>query len=226
MKKNALVVASLFVLAMTGSTLAWAPMGSPTTDLKQGQFRAGFEYAHSSTDFDVDFGGLTLSADNVKSDFFVANIGYGLLDDWEMFVRLGAANAEADYGFDLGFGTKVTVLRKEKFSLGVLFQANWFRSDDSVDGIDATLKVYEIQFAAGPSYKLSDNISVFGGPFLHFIGGKLDIEGYDTYDVKEDAEIGDFVGLEAEVCRNTSLYGEFQLASGQWAVGSGINFKF
>ena len=227
MKKNVLAVAILFVLVMADTTLAWAPMGNPATDLKHGQLRAGFEYAHSSTDLDVEFGSLILSADNVKSDLFVANIGYGLLDDWEVFTLLGAANAdEADYGFDLGFGTKATVLRKEKFSIGVLFQMNWFRSDDSVDGIDATLKVKEIQFAAGPCYKLTDNISVFGGPFLHFTGGKINVEGYGTYDVKDDSEIGGFAGLEAEICPSTTIFGEFQLLSGQWAVGTGISFKF
>ena len=58
----------------------------------------------------MDFLGYTLTIDNLKTNIMAGNLGYGVMDDWEAFVRLGAANAEyeginGDTQFYWGWGT-------------------------------------------------------------------------------------------------------------------------
>jgi hypothetical protein len=74
-KKLLLVVVILTALALAGSALAVAPMGPPTAGLKTGQFGVGVEYSYSSTDLKVDFDGVTVKTDHVKSNMFSANLG-------------------------------------------------------------------------------------------------------------------------------------------------------
>jgi hypothetical protein len=234
-KKLLLVVVILTALALTGSALAVAPMGPPTAGLKTGQFGVGVEYSYSSTDLKVDFDGDTVKANHVKSNLFAANLGYGIMDDWEGFVRLGVADVKGDYGdfhasgnygFAWGFGTKYTFLKQDNLSWGVLGQIGWLHSrDKDVDGFEVKASPYEIQIAVGPTYKLSDTLAIYGGPFLHFVRGNVEIDG-DSSKLREGGIFGGYAGLEAQLCENTALTGEFQLADGAWALATGVRWKF
>jgi len=222
-KKLLLVSVVLTVLALAGSSaLALAPMGPPTAGLKTGQFRVGIEYAYSDLDMELDGEEL----DGVTSNMIFGNLGYGIMDDWEAFVRLGVANADiedgdfsGDYGFAWGLGTKVTFLKQENLNWGALFQITWMNSEDEDVEIDA----YDMQIAVGPTWKLSDTLSIYGGPFVHLIDGEVsDGNG----DLEEDSAFGGYVGAEAALAENTSLFGEFQFTGAGWAIGTGINWKF
>ncbi|MCJ7729284.1 MAG: hypothetical protein MUO27_05340, partial [Sedimentisphaerales bacterium] len=155
-KKMLLVAVVLMVVALAGSAaLALAPMGPPTAGLKTGQFRVGVEYAHSDVDMELDGDEL----DGVTSNMIFGNLGYGIMDDWEGFVRLGVANVEVDefdgdYGFAWGLGTKVTFLKQENLNWGALFQMTWTNSEDE----DVELDAYDMQIAVGPTWKLSDTL--------------------------------------------------------------------
>jgi hypothetical protein len=233
-KKILLVAVILTALTLTGSTLALAPMGPPTAGLKTGQFRVGVEYSYSDEDMQVE--GDTI--DNVTSNMIFGNLGYGIMDEWEVFVRLGAADASADdvegTGIDIsgdlqfawGFGTKVTFLKQENINWGALFQMTWVKSEDTVEGADVKFDFYDMQIALGPTWKINDTFSIYGGPFVHFIDGDVDIEGYDTGDLEEDEAFGGYVGGEWNFCQNTSLFGELQFTGAGWAFGTGINWKF
>jgi opacity protein-like surface antigen len=219
-KKMLLVAVVLMVVALAGSAvLALAPMGPPTAGLKTGQFRVGVEYAHSDVDMELDGEKL----DGVTSNMIFANLGYGIMDDWEAFVRLGVANADVedfsgDYGFALGLGTKVTFLKQENLNWGALFQINWLNSEDDVE-----LDAYDMQIAVGPTWKLSDTLSIYGGPFVHLIDGEI---SDDNGDLEEDSAFGGYVGAEAALADNTSLFGEVQFTGAGWAIGTGISWKF
>ena len=141
MNKKLLVVVVVFtVFALAGSAaLALAPMGPPTAGLKAGQVRAGVEYSYSNTDLKIDFGDDEETAKDIKVNMWTANIGYGIMDEWEGFVRLGVANAKysdddlgidfsGDYKFAWGLGTKYTFLKQENIDWGVLFQIGWLKS--------------------------------------------------------------------------------------------------
>ncbi len=217
-KKLSLVVVILTALALTGSALALAPMGPPTAGLKTGQFRAGVEYSYSDVDMKVEGHEI----DSVTSHMIFGNLGYGIMDEWEAFARLGVADIDeggfsGDYGFAWGLGTKVTFLKQENLNWGALFQMTWTNSED--DGVD--FDFYDMQIAVGPTWKLNDTLSIYGGPFVHLINGDI-----ENADLEEDEAFGGYVGAEAALADNTSLFGEIQLTGAGWAIGTGIGWKF
>ncbi len=232
MEKKLLLVAVVLMVAGSAA-LALPPMGPPTAGLKTGQLRVGVEYAYSDVDMELE--GYEL--DSVTSNMIFGNLGYGIMDDWEAFVRLGVANVDyddgdfsGDYGFAWGLGTKVTFLKQENLNWGALFQMTWTNSEDTLGVVDVEVDAYEIQIAVGPTYKLSDTLSIYGGPFAHLIDG--DVEGTiaglgsATVDLEEDSAFGGYVGAEAVLADNTSLFGEFQFTGAGWAIGTGISCKF
>jgi hypothetical protein len=239
MNKKVFVVV-LLMFGLAGSALALAPMGPPTAGLKTGQFRVGVEYSYSDEDMEVE----SETIDNVTSNMIFGNLGYGIMDEWEVFVRLGMANVEADdvwgsgvdvsgdFQFAWGFGTKVTFLKQEDLNWGALFQMTWLKSEDDplLWGTDVEFDFYDMQIAVGPTWKLNDTFSVYGGPFVHLIEGDVDLSNDEdesvTGDLNEDSAFGGYIGTEAALSQNTSWYGEFQITGGGWGLATGINWKF
>lgn len=259
---------ALVLLCLCGSAaLALAPMGPPTAGLKAGEFRAGFDYAYSemdikaslsddiialAEDYGVELVDTSGTLKNMQSNTIAANLGYGLADNWEAFVRLGGANIEnddwdfsGDYGFFGGFGTKVTWAKQENLDWGALFQMNWLRSKDTYQGtydeedvdVHVKVKAYEIQIAMGPTWKASDALSIYGGPFLHFLSGDVDASAagasLSLADLKQKSEFGGYIGAQLNIKPNPSevsngcyLFGEFQFTGDGWGIGTGIGFKF
>jgi hypothetical protein len=214
-----LVIITLTVLALAGSALALAPMGPPTAGLKTGQFRAGAEYSYTTTDLKIDWGGDEYTAKDIKVNVISANIGYGVMDDLEVFARLGASNAEGDsdsedignaagdYKFAWGLGTKYTFLKQENLDWGVLFQIGWLSTESSDSGSytegegegeitynwDETYKVdmYNIEIAVGPTWKAAEGLSIYGGPFFNIIRGNADYDYSETPGTYTDSESAD-----------------------------------
>jgi hypothetical protein len=135
-----------------------------------------------------------LSLDGVKVQKAYANLGYGITDSLEVFLRLGAANAEwrddGDTHFSFGLRTGITLYQKDALKLSALAQYSWAESGfDSlplttvVGGISypmlmsGSLNMQELQIAIGPTYELTKDISLYGGGFFHFMDGKLDLKG-------------------------------------------------
>ncbi len=262
-KKLSLVIVILAALALVNSAMALAPMGTPTAGLKTGQFRTGFDYFIGQEDIEADYGG-SYGSDiykDVQSNLFAANIGYGVCDDWEVFVRLGAADASfdeykyesttydwevgGDYGFLIGLGTKVTFLKQENLNWGALFQIHWWNSEDSSSGSyegegtvywteKLELDIYEIQVAVGPTWKVNEALSIYGGPFFQFIGGDADYcyteDGVpvdtDSGDLKEESCFGGYVGAQWDLDPSRSVYAEFQFTGDALGFGTGIGWKF
>jgi opacity protein-like surface antigen len=212
---------------------------------------------------DLDIDG---TVKDFKSNAIGANLGYGITDTWELFARLGAANGKfdemeldnvsiedvgfsGDYRFAYGFGTKVTFVQQEELDWGFLFQVNWLKTEDSVteegtvDDVDYTASVetkisaWEIDIAVGPTWKLAEGISIYGGPFLQFISGDFDIsaqattseEGTVTFDVsgdiKQKSVFGGYVGVNTDLSNNATLFGELQFTGDAWAFGTGVGWK-
>jgi len=223
-KRLLLVVVILTALALTGSALALAPMGPPTAGLKTGQFRAGADYSYSNLDFKLDWGSGEYTVKDIKVNMISANIGYGLTDDWEGFVRLGVGNAAGeeedfgsatgDYKFAWGLGTKYTFLKQENLDWGVLFQIGWLSTEFSDSGVvppdgesgyswkeTYKLDMYDIEIAVGPTWKAAEGLSIYGGPFFNITRGNLDDDyvetpdtGYNGYDSADVKEKSVFGG--------------------------------
>jgi hypothetical protein len=203
MEKRILLLGVVLVTVSFCSSTAMALdyMGAPAAGLKKGQFSAGVDYAHSEMDLKLNEGNFTVGGTllSFKSKFRMnkvyANIGYGICDKLEAFLRLGGADASfknnngatlnGDTDFAIGFGVKTTFYEKPKLKLGGLFQASWSRTDASATinynayatshmwSDVANVELMEIQIAVGPTYELTDKVAIYGGPFFHLVDGDI-----------------------------------------------------
>lgn len=216
MKKQLFSASILVLLFCCSVTFALDPMGSAADKLEKGQFGIGVDYSDSEMDFgakgrsNLTVYNLTIDSlvgimsekqrldlDGVKIQKTYANFGYGITDNLEAFLRLGAAEADwrddGDTHLSLGLRAGVTFFQKDSFQLSALAQYSWAESEfDSlplttvVGGMSypllmsGGLSIHEIQISLGPTYELIDGFSIYGGGFFHLMDGSLDLKGSTT----------------------------------------------
>jgi hypothetical protein len=233
MEKSKLLVsiALVVVILSTSTVLALDPMGSPTASKKKGQLSAGAEYSYSEMDIRLNEGKYTgggilnsFKSKDFRMNRVYANIGYGITNNWEAFLRLGSANASlknnndfrlsGDSDFAIGFGTKTTFFEKDKLKLGGLFQASWAHSDaqkfvnyssyaaSHMWSDEIHIDITEIQIALGPCYQLLEGISLYGGPFIHIVDGNVDGKWHNL-------TTGAFIGDESYDIDGTGRFGGY-----------------
>jgi hypothetical protein len=236
MEKKVIVVLLVFAFCSVPS-FGLSLMGPPKAGLDQGQYRIGLDYSHGEMDLEFSGGGASETGE-VESDMIFANLGYGLAETCEGFVRLGVSSIEVE-GFDsgsefaYGFGTKITITEQDAVTWGGLFQISWFEGDDTVDGIDVDIDAYEIQIAIGPTYE-ADKMRIYGGPFLHLVDGdgKLEavIPGWGAvsgnFDVEQESEFGGFFGAQFNIADNSNVNVELQFTGDAWAIGAGVGRRY
>ncbi len=231
MEKKIIVI--LLVFAFCVPSFGLTPMGPPKAGLDKGQFGVGLNYTLGEMDLDFSMSGVSDVTAEVESDMLFVDLGYGIMDQWEGFVRLGMAKYEIedwDGGneFAYGFGTKVTISEQDAITWGGLFQMTWIEGDDNVIGIDVDVDAYEIQLAIGPTYEL-DSMRIYGGPFLHFVDGDGDagIAGLSvSFDLEQESLFGGYVGAQFDVAENSCANIEAQFTGDAWAISGGISFGF
>jgi hypothetical protein len=223
MEKKLLLCVVVVVCLCGVTAMALDPMGPPAAGLKQGQWSAGIDYSSSDMDLKLDgkvswnekywsYGeGFSTDSDSwkfdekvkgVKANKIYANIGYGIMDNWDVFVRLGGADGDFDYAnediafdsdyvFAYGFGTRMTFWQDADLKIGGLFQMSWANGlKDTKSGVDAgsdggyayadtwswsgEVDITEFQIAIGPTWTPAQGFSIYGGPFLHFVTGSIE----------------------------------------------------
>jgi hypothetical protein len=202
----------LVVVSLGGSTaLALDPMGPPGSVLRRGDYKVTLDYAYGEMDLDLTNGSWTerlngapyatgravpITISDFKAHRVYAGLGYGIFDNWDVFVRLGGANAtfgdsiwKAGESFDgnndllIGAGIKGTFYETDRLRLGGLVQASYAEYDGKLDAhtpgwlspdfIEA--RVSEAQLALGVTYLWTKRLSIYAGPFAHmFIAGDLE----------------------------------------------------
>jgi len=250
MGKKQLAVVVVVVGVFCSAALALPPMGPPRGTLRQGQFGAGFEYGYSDMDLEYSWkekitavntadptdthsesGKDSGKAEDLKSNMLFGNIAYGIVDNWEVFVRLGAADMEIEddlefgYGFAWGFGTKATFFQDGDITWGVLAQVTWFDPDDEdisfdeeIDDVEVDLSGsveidwWEVQIAVGPTWQVGDTLCIYGGPFLHLVDGDLNEKATGSVDV--EGETFDVTYNGAADLQEESVFGGY--VGGQW----------
>ena len=235
MEKTIIVMFLVFVFCSVPS-FGLSFMGPPKAGLGQGQYRIGLDYSNSEMDLEFSASGVPSETLEVETDMLFINLGYGLVETWEGFVRLGVASIEIDEfdggdEFAYGFGTKATFIEQDAVSWGGLFQIDWFEGDDSINGIDVDIDFYEIQIAVGPTYE-AENIRIYGGPFLHLFNGDGKIEavipfpisGY--FDVEQESEFGGYVGTRIDIADNSIVNLEIQFTGDAWAIRAGFGWSY
>ncbi len=278
-KRTAILVVALMAVSMCNSVaLALPPMGPPRATVGQDQWTVGVEYGRG--EMDLETSGTTRSVTGVtpvtsktkfdieglESNMVFANVGYGIFDNWDVFVRVGGADdsgtiaedpppnggtgstytgMDGNFGIAWGVGTRATFWEDGNVTWGGLFQATWLdpgesdvdlKGDPAYTG-DADLDFWEIQIAAGPTVEF-DKFRVYGGPFLHFVSGNLDISGRTvdqpgsipvtmtvSQDVEEQSIFGGYVGAQWLMDANTLCNVEFQATGDAWAVGVGAIWR-
>lgn len=266
MKKRILLLGVVFLtVGLCGSAaLALDHMGSPAASLKKGQLSAGVDYAYSEMDLKLNEGYYTGGGNGTlmpfKSKFRMnkvyANIGYGITNRLETFLRLGTADAtfknnndvtfNGGSDFAIGFGAKATFCEKPKLKLGGLFQATWSRTDASeavnhaaypgahMYSSDVHISLMEIQLAVGPTYELTDKVSIYGGPFFHMVDGDVNGKWYTTggayagkeeYDIDETSTFGAYMGTQVDLAQNIAFSVEYQHTAAANALGMSLIWR-
>ncbi len=199
------------------------------------------------------------------TDVVTAKIGYSVTNDLECFVRLGALTTEdskgtlsvgsvkymgdmKDMGFDYGFGAKATFWKQDNLKVGGILQFGYAKPEGKVRidrgetiGVvkcSSRVELREVQMAVGPTYKLSDDASIYGGPFLHYVNGNMRFEGnsslYPEYNEKYSADIsqqncfGGFVGMQLDLDKYAPfiLNVEWQHTATDDALGLNLTWKY
>jgi hypothetical protein len=164
MNVSRLATATLIVTGVLVSVApAGAPMGSPTAYVGAGNWGVGAEYGYGQMDLEASgtvaevTGPLDTSwaqhfkMDNLKNNMAFGTIAYGLTDTWDIFARIGAADAkdaivlspssfraeetrgdfDGSFGLAWGVGTRATLHQSGPWSFGGLVQFTWFQPGDS-----------------------------------------------------------------------------------------------
>ena len=238
MKRVLLIV--IGVLFLTQNVLALTPIGPPTATLEEGKCELSFNYLN--TEMDITFSGYGGSETvNTKIDSYLPKLDIGLGDGWQLFAALGIADMDDAEGFNDssvhgGAGWKKTVAQCNDIDWGASFQIYWSRFSEkspivvgSPIDFELEFSYYEVQFAIGPTYK-KDNLCLYGGPFLHYLKGSLDVSAFDvellSLDVEKDLSVGGFAGLIVDLTENINLGVEAQFIEDAEAVMFRIGYRF
>jgi len=209
--------------------------------------------------------GVLLGSGSVQSitikDFQVnalsAALGYGVFEKCEAFLRMGAANAtfgdslweereefDNKYNFAIGAGIKATFYEGFDWKIGGIFQVNRTELDGEIDSSSwvipqphfAKINTTEMQIALGATYMYSSRVSIYGGPFAHFISGNFDYEfsriteDFDTgeysWDINEGPTYGGYIGAQMEIVKNCSANIEYQHTSNANVFGVNVMMRY
>ena len=241
---------ALMVISLCSSGAIAATMGPPAAGLDAGQFRIGLDISSAETGIDGKGTGTEIEMyeyyvddvlqegdswewddeykwefkDKIQSEMLFANLGYGITDKLEVYLRLGMSDlgfedewSDAFFGSSdeiaYGFGVKATIWEDTKVKLGALFQMSWYDFDgefEEFNGVyseiegenvgvpvqgDWEVDYYQMKIAVGPVYELTEAISVYGGPFVQFLDGDMEQES----NAKEKNECEEFGVCEEEI---------------------------
>jgi len=233
--KKLLLLAVVIVMVCSSAALALDPMGPPTASLGKGAYSLGVEWAWSQQDIEyrVDSGSSNtrrmLEIDPMNKIY--GNIGYGVADNVDVFVRLGAGWVDADrdtdysysYNWDMdgdgsfifGGGVKMTLWEQPGINWGALAQYSWGSFEGEEDGYspyygnwrsqDYKLRMDELQIAFGPTWEATEGVSIYGGAFYHGVQGTLEQQRDSSrtrHSIEEESWLGGYIGTSIDVGQN------------------------
>jgi len=217
MKKIPVVMSMLFLAALSVDVSAIGNIGTPTAELKAGQWSVGGDYSYSDIGLDTSkmkytdtsgggsSGKIPFKLSDVKTNFYYVTLGYGLTGNWEVYGRLGIADLKCkahwpdseglNFDNDLvwGVGTRYTFYQQDKVRWGATANMNWI--DTSLEWKEYggkeknDLSAYDLLVAVGPTVDMG-GWKLYGGPFFYMFNGDFDNKGtYPTYVWKGTADV-------------------------------------
>jgi hypothetical protein len=186
-----------------------------------------------------------------------ATVGYGIFENGEAFIRMGTANAtfgdslwdegeefDSKYNFAIGAGLKTTLYEGFDWKVGGLFQINRTELDGEIDSSSwsisqphfAEISTTEMQIAIGATYMWTGWLSVYGGPFAHYISGDFDYEftristnldtGEYSWEINEGPTYGGYIGGQFKFAKNCSANIEYQQTSNAQVFGANFMMRY
>ena len=187
-----------------------------------------------------------------------ATVGYGIFENGEAFIRMGTANAtfgdslweegeefDSKYNFAIGAGLKTTLYESFAWRVGGLFQINRTELDGEIDSSSwsipqphfVEISMTEMQIALGATYMYSSRISIYGGPFAHYISGDFDYklnritEDYIdnreySWEINEGPTYGGYIGAQFKFAKNYSANIEYQHTSNAQVFGANFMMRY
>ena len=215
--------------------LALDPLGPPAAGLRQGGMSVGLDYISNQMNLSArDTDGDRYKSKSAQVDKTFVNVGYGVADNWEAYVRLGASKFEDSEEIEImgthrpawGLGTKATIYQDGNWKFGGLLQISWNDSKEVWDHGFDEVKWYEYQIAAGPTYKVSDKVSIYGGPYYNYLKGDLRSQHGKWGTIKGEDHVGGYIGGQFAVNDNLALNAEYQLSASDSGMGLSLAWKF
>lgn len=253
------------LIALGGSAaLALDPLGPPLAGPAAGQFQFGADVLYGGNDIEVHdqsssrvfedgvFQPDQSSSDhgsskwgNVPTSKLYANLGYGIFQNWEVFLRVGGADNGmwADTLLAVGGGTKVTFYETGNWSFGGIAQLSWmgweweYESGTGNSTGSTEASVTEAQVALGACYRFSPHFSLYGGPFATYYEGTSDSESVTISDTRVtfsdsstdtdvDAWFGGYVGLRMQLHEKAVASLEYQYTPDAYAFAASVVYRF
>ena len=286
-RKIWLLSLTLMIIGLGGSNVfAMDLLGPPATMLEKNMFRGGIEYSSSSMDLKLIDGKAKVYYDGLFppvfsdavppetiTDFEVntvyASVGYGISENCEAFLRMGAAKAtfgdslwedkeEFDSGnndFAVGGGVNVTFYEGFDWKIGGVVQFNLTELDGKIDSSSwivpqphfVEISTTEMQISMGATYMWTGWLSIYGGPFAHFISGDFDyelsriteIQDVDTeqiiiindtreysWEITGGPNYGGYIGAQMNIAKNYFANIEYQQTSDANVFGVNIMMRY
>lgn len=263
----------LVMVGLSGSTaLALDPMGPPGSALREGDYRVTLDYAFGEMDLDLAGGKWSARLDgdpyeagaansitikDFKTHRVYAGLGYGIYENWDVFARLGGANAtfgdsiwkdgedfEGNNDLLVGAGIKGTFHETDRVRLGGLLQVSYAEYDGELDAsgwpssdfVEAT--VTEAQLALGATYFWTRRVSLYAGPFVHYMTGDFkdtftmyddDLSGLVhtvyTWEIDNGLTYGGYLGAQIALGHNCLFNVEYQMTSDANTIGMGLLWR-
>jgi hypothetical protein len=99
------------------------------------------------------------------------------------------------------------------------------------------MDITQVQIAVGPTCRLTEQLSIYGGPFLHLVNGNLDdrfsewtdeglLTSHYSWNVQEDSILGAYIGAQVDLTDNCCFSIECQLTSAAEAAAMGLFWRF
>jgi hypothetical protein len=272
-RKICYLALALVIAGLGGETaLALDPMGPPATALQRGEYKAALDYSFSEMDFELTDGKWTDLLEGVFNDSgqaidltikdfethrAYASLGYGIFDNWEVFLRAGGAKAtfgdsiwgggedfDGNIDFAAGAGIRATFFEVGDVLVGGLLQGSYSEFDGELDGPGwpsadfVEVKIMEAQVALGATYRWTDWLSVYGGPFAYVVKGDFDdtfvfndsdlgglVQAHYYWYIDEGPNYGAYLGALMALGRNSAFNVELQFTSDANALGMGLMWR-
>ena len=202
---------------------------------------------------------VALTIDDLQEHRAYAGLGYGLADSWEVFLRLGGVKStfgdslwnsgeefEGNIDYIVGGGIKATFYEEGNWQLGGLLQASYAELDGKLDATSPgwlapdfiEIWIAEAQIALGATYRWTERISLYGGPFAHMAMGEFE-DTFSTYDntlnsfvtadnwwdLDKSLNYGGYFGANFILGENCTCNVEYQLAGDASTIGLGLTWR-